>query len=515
MTLRRRRPLIAAAATLTLMTSIAACSLGGSTDGSGDTTGDETGDGGGGDLVVAGPIPIENLDPHGAASMDAGTQLAARAIFSQLLVSTGQGEFDGELAESWESNDDASVWTFALRAGVTYSDGSPVTADDVVASFERVLAAEGPLAGNFGGYTVAAPDDATVVFTSPTPDAAFLGKISSFFVTPAGAAEDGFFSDPVGSGPFLVESFEPGATLRLSPNPDYWDGEPEIASLELQSIPETAARMTALQTGEVDITWSMPDDQIAELRTNAELTVETVPSPGVFTMWFNSSTPALEDPAVRRALWQAVDFEEIIASLYPETGTPADAPVSPTVLGYAPQEPVAYDPDAARAALEAAGFDFENTVLRWQFSQASFRNFMNAVVSDLAEIGVTVEPLEKEQAVFLEDLLALNWDMNMQQLGSQGYDAATNLGRLYTCEANRMGYCNPELDDLLAAAGSTSDTAEREDLYAQATEIIWNDAVGMYPMFVETPYAWQNRVEGFTPVSDGIPYFDEVTVSGD
>ncbi|WP_298331395.1 ABC transporter substrate-binding protein [Haloactinopolyspora sp.] len=514
MTLRMRRPLSAVAATLTAMAVVAGCSFGESSDTAGAES-DGDGGAGGGTLTVAGPIAIENLDPHGAASMDAGTQLAARAIFSQLVISTGSGEFEGELAESWQSNDDASVWTFSLRSGVEFSDGTPVTAEDVVASFERVLAGEGPLAGNFEGYTVDAPDESTVVFTAPSPDAAFLGKISSFFVTPQVENDGEFFSAPVGSGPFVVESFEPGQVLQLSANPGYWDGEPELETLEFQSIPEVAARMTALKTGEVDITWSMPDDQIAELRADENLTVESVPSPGVFTMWMNASRPALADPAVRRALWQAVDFEAIIESLFPETGTPADAPVSPSVLGYAPQEPVQYDPDAAKAALDQAGFDYENTVIEWQYSQPQFRNFMNAVASDLAEIGVKVEPTNKEQAVFLEDLLALNWDMNMQQIGSQGYDAATNLGRLYTCEANRIGYCNEELDKLLAAAGSTSDVAEREDLYAQATEIIWNDAVGMYPMFVEQPYAWRNSVEGFTPVSDGVPYFHEVTVSGD
>ncbi|TDC54603.1 ABC transporter substrate-binding protein [Jiangella ureilytica] len=509
MTMRTRRSLSIFAGTIALLTAAAACSS--------DDPASPTGESGatGGDLTVAGPIPIENLDPHGAASLDGGTQLAARAIFSQLVVSTGPGEFEGELAESWEPNADTTEWTFTLREGVEYSDGTAVTAADVVASFERVLAGEGPLAGNFGGYTVAAPDESTVVFTSPTPDAAFLGKISSFFVTPQGAAEEGFFQDPIGSGPFVVESFEPGASLQLAPNPGYWDGEPTLDTLEFQSIPEVAARMTALQTGEVDVTWSMPDDQIAALKSDSDLTVENVPSPGVITMWMNSSTPALQDPAVRRALWQAVDFESIIGSLYPETGSPADSVISPAVLGYAPQEPVPYDPEAAKAALDAAGFDYENTVIRWQFSQANFRNLVDAVVSDLAEIGVTVEPLEKEQAVFLEDLLALNWDMNLQQLGTQGFDAATNLGRLYTCAANRTGYCNEQLDQILAEAGSTSDTALREELYAQATEIIWNDAVGMYPMFVEQPYAWRTSVEGFEPVPDGLPYFDEVAVSGD
>lgn len=502
MAIHTRRSLPAVAALAALAIGTAGCASGG---GGGDGAS-------GGELTVAGPVPIENLDPHGAMSMDAGTQLAARAVFSPLLRVTGPGEYEGALAEEWSSNDDASEWTFTLREGVTYSDGSAVTASDVVASFERMLAAEGPLAGNFADYTATADGDTTVVFTAPGPDAAFLGKISSFFVAPAAASEDGFFQEPVGSGPFLVESFDAGQSLELSPNPEYWGGEPELSSLTFQSIPEVSARLTALQTGEVDVTWSMPDDQIASLQGNTELTVETVPGDGVITMWFNSSSPSLADAEVRRALWQGVNFEEIVASLFPETGSPADAPVSPSVFGYSAQTPYEYDPEAAKAALDAAGFDY-GTSLRLQFSQPQFAQITQAVASDLAEIGVTVEPIEKEQAVFVEDLLALNWDINIQQLGSQGFDAATNLGRLYTCDANRMGYCNEELDALLAEAGGTSDEAVREQAYAEASEIIWNDAVGMYPMFVEIPYAYRTSVEGFTPDASGIPWFDAVTVA--
>jgi peptide/nickel transport system substrate-binding protein len=316
----------------------------------------------------------------------------------------------------------------------------------------------------------------------------------------------------VGSGPFVVDSFTPGQELRMLPNPTYWDGAPPLQELVFQSIPEVSARMTALQTGEVDVTWAMPDDQIAALRGDTSITVENVDSPGVLTMWMNSGEESLKEAAVRRALWQAVDFEKITASLFPETGTPADSVVSPVVLGYARQERVAYDPDAAKAALDQAGFDYDTT-LQMQFSQPQFRQFAQAVASDLAEIGVQVEPMEKEQAVFLEDLLALKWDINLQQVGSQGYDAATNLGRLYTCAAARTGYCNENLDTLLGDAEATSDSAQREDLYGRATQIIWDDAVGMYPMFVGMPYAWREGVKGFEPAGDSLPYFTHATSS--
>lgn len=503
----RRLRTIAAAIVVALLVATASCSSGGAKPGAAAD--------GGGVLTVAPPIPIESLDPSGASSMDAGTQLAARAIFSQLVIATGAGKFKPGLADKWTPSNGARKWTLELREGVKYSDGTAVTSKDVVTSFKRVLASKGPLAGNFGGYKVAAKGDATVVFTSKTPDPSFLGKISSFFVTPHQAGEKGFYEHPIGSGPFTVKSFVPGQKLQLAANPTYWDGKPKLKELVFRSIPEMAARTTALQTGEVDVAWSIPDDQLAQLKSDSNLSVKSVPSPGVFTMWMNSSVPALKSAKVRRALRQAVDFKSIIASLYPETGSPADSVISPSVFGYSPQTPVKYDPAAAKAALDAAGFDYNKTTIRFQYSQPKFRQFVQAVVSDLEKVGVKAEPLEKEQAVFLDDLLALKWDMNLQQIGSQGYDPATNLGRLYPCAAKRTGYCNKDLDKLLAEAGSTSDQGKRQELYGQATKIIWEDAVGMYPMFVKQPYVWRKSVQGLELAPDGEPNFAKVTVTGD
>jgi peptide/nickel transport system substrate-binding protein len=181
------------------------------------------------------------------------------------------------------------------------------------------------------------------------------------------------------------------------------------------------------------------------------------------------------------------------------------------VFGYAPQEPVEYDPEAAKQALVDAGFDFDTT-LRFHYSQTQLRQWVDSVVSDLAAVDVKVEALEKEQAVYTEDLMALNWDINIQQVGTLGLDASYNLGRLYTCAAERTGYCNPELDKLLKRAGTSVDPAEREAAYAEATELIWNEAVGMYPMFVNNLFATRTSVSGFEADPEGLPRFDAVVV---
>ncbi|WP_165367691.1 ABC transporter substrate-binding protein, partial [Phytoactinopolyspora endophytica] len=347
------------------------------------------GDGAGGIVTVASQRPITTLDPHADMGADLGTQLAGRAIFERLVGATDDG-YEPELAAEWTVSDDATEWEFTLRDDAVFSDGTPVTSADVVASIERIQELEGPVSGNVAGVEMEAPDDATVVFTSEAGNPALLGQLTNVWIAPAEHLdEEGFFADPIGSGPYLVESFTPEETLALAPNPDYWGGEPDVEGIEIQFIPEIAARMTALRTGEVDLTWGVPDDQVPALQEEGGLAIETVPSNATYTMWINSGRDAFADAEVRRALWQAVNFEEIIQALHPETGELADSIVAPPVLGYSPQESVEYDPAAAQAALEDAGFDFDATY-ELQLRGSEFREFAQAVSSELRAIGVQV-----------------------------------------------------------------------------------------------------------------------------
>lgn len=496
-----RTRVVAAIAALSLLS---ACST--TTGGSEPAAGPVTG----GELTVAGTYPIESLDPHSVTGGSAtGTQLADRAIFSRLVGVAPDGKLVGDLAKSWKPGADTSEWRFELRDDVKFTDGSPLTATDVVDSFNRMMAINGTGAANFTGYTMTAPSETEVVLKATKQDAAVPGKLTGFYVIPSGVAADdtAFFENPVGSGPFVVTKFTPGEVLELAPNKKFNGEQAKLDKVVIRTIPELASRLTALRTGEADLVWGIPDDQLATLRGDTQLKIKTVPSTAVFTMWFNSTV--LTDAKVRRALWQAVDFQTIIKALYPETGKLADSPVAPGVLGHVAQKAVKYDPDAAKKALQAAGFDFSKK-LRLQFANAEFRPFIQAVVSDLAEIGVQVDPLEKEQAVFTKDLLALNWDINFQQLTTPTFDAASNLGRLYPCAAGRNGYCNPELDTLLASAGAAADQKDRVKDYGKASDIIWRDAVGMYPMAVSIAYAWNGKLEGFQPDPSGLPDFSTV-----
>ncbi|MCP2321661.1 peptide/nickel transport system substrate-binding protein [Hamadaea flava] len=501
----RRTALAVLGAALSASLALTACST---------TSGGSSG--GGKEITVAGTYSIESLDPASPSGGGAtGTQLTSKALFSRLVKPKADGSLEGDLATEWTPDGTATQWTFKLRSGVKFSDGSDVTADDVVASFQRFIDLKSTNAANFTGYTMTASSPTEVVLKATKPDAAIPYKLAVFFVMPKSVqGEDKeFFQHPVGSGPFKLEKFDSAGTVVFAPNSGYYGGEPKVTKVTIKKMPELAARLTALKTGEADLIWGIPDDQLPQLQSDSNLTVQTVPSTAVFTMWFNSSIPSLKDAAVRRALWQAVDFATIIKQLYPQTGTLSDAPVSPVTLGYSQQEAQKYDPAAAKAALQAAGFDFAKK-LRLQFANAEFRQFNQAVVSDLAKIGVQVDLLEKEQAVFTKDLLALNWDINFQQLSNPTFDGANTLGRLYTCAAKRNGYCNPDLDKLLAAAGASPDKNERVRLYGEAGKIIWSDAVGMFPMAVKFAYAWNKNLTGVAPDPNGLPDFSTIGVSG-
>lgn len=504
----RGRSALSAVAAVVALGTAAACS-----SGTADSTGSSGGSGGsgGGSLTVAGPYQITGLDPSGTLAADNGTQLAAKQIFSTLVIRDGT-TYNPGLATTWKRADGDRSWTFQLRPNAAFSDGTPVTSADVKASVAREVKLNGPLAALWAGVTVGTPGKNTVTFTAKDPQGALLSKLGTLSVLPAaGADKSGFFNKPVGSGPYEVSSFTPGQKLVLVPNPHYYGTKPAVKKLTISYISNISARVTALKTGEIQGTWGLPDDQIAQLDGQDGLTTKTVASDAQYTLWFNSGRPAFQQAAVRRALWQAVDYASIIKALYPVTGTAAKAPLSSTIAGFAAQTPYGYDPKAAKSALTAAGFDFGKSY-QLAYSGDEFTPFAQAVASDFGKIGVKVVPTEKEKATYLSDLLAMKWDINLQSLSDATGDADYVLGRLYTCKAARTGYCDKTLDQQLAQAAGAADPAARDSGYATAEKTIWDQAVGMYPMDVRISYVWRGNVSGFATSTNYQPSFAGVSV---
>lgn len=254
-----------------------------------------------GTLTASSSYDVISLNPTGSTGADLGTALTSKALFDTLLTRAGD-TFSPSLATSWSVSDDGKSYTFQLRDDAAFHDGSPVTAADVVASVQTFAETPGPLAALWKPVTAEANGDHEVVLHLDVPKGSLLSNLTALEIMPAAAAgNEDFWNSPVGSGPFVFESFSPGQELRLTANADYWGGAPNIANLVFRVIPEISSRVAAIETGEIDVTWNIPDDLLPSLRNNADLTVETVTSLSSYVLWFNPSDGPLADTRVRQA----------------------------------------------------------------------------------------------------------------------------------------------------------------------------------------------------------------------
>src|SRR5699024_3851864 len=350
--------------------------------------------------------------------------------------------------------------------------------------------------------SIEATDEKTVTITTEQPLGTLLNTMSLLFIGQADEMDDeAYWQDPVGSGPYTVDTYRADESLVFKKNDEYWGEVPTLDTISFTNIPEEAARITALTTGEIDVMAGVGADSVPEVSGMDGIEFEQIPGYTYQLLWFNSSREPFTDPKVRQAMWYGADVETIVESLFGDSATLAQAPMPQPVFGAPELEPCPYDPDKARELVAEAGYeDGFTTSLQWSDSGGeSSRSMALAFISDWSEIGIEVEPQAKERAVWLDDLNALNWDMNLQGNTVATGDADYTLGRLYLCEADRMGYCNEDLDEILESAKASLDQDERKELYQEASQIIWDEAVGIFPMDLTVSVAYRDNVQGLEP----------------
>src|SRR5699024_10607366 len=204
--------------------------------------------------------------------------------------------------------------------------------------------------------SVEVKDDYTIEIKTKKPMGTLLSSLTLLFITPADSATDEFYKEPIGSGPFKVSSFVPEQELKLTDNEEYWDGSPKLKKLEFENIPETSSRLTALETGEIDLTWTIPADQITGLENNDDIDIINNPSYLYYFNWFNSSREPFDNPKVRQALRYAVDTEGIVEDLFGETGEVLNSPIPDAVFGSTDLDLYEYNPEKAKELLDEAGY---------------------------------------------------------------------------------------------------------------------------------------------------------------
>jgi len=471
-------------------------------------------------LIAAQGSEPDQLDPH-MTSAYASFQVLEN-VYDTLVQPGADLSMEPALAESWDISSDNLTWTFKLRDGVKFHNGRELVADDVVYSFERIIA-EGLNNWRFGAVeTITAPDDSTVVITLKQPSPNLLVSIAGFkgmAIIPKEIVEDGTIGTaPVGTGPFRFVSRSPDEGIILEKNPDYWradEGLPKLDGVQFLQIPDAGTKLTALRTGEVHWIDTVPPQDIEALAGESGITVGRVPGGDYHYFALNQMRTPFDDVRVRQALATAINREEIAeaAQFGAATANQTAIPASNAAwyLDYAPYK--TGDVEKAKELLDQAGVsdlsvdflvtsDFPETVTQAQ-----------VIAAQLAPIGVNVEITDVDFSTWLDmesngefDAFMLSWIGNIDP--DDFYYAQHHSAGGF----NFQGYSNPEVDSLLEAARVETDQAARKELYDQAAALIVDDASYIYLYNPDNINAWRDEVKGYSTRGDNAVRFEETTL---
>ena len=418
--------------------------------------------------AVLEPSSLDIVTVAGAA-LD---QILLDNVYETLLTYSDAGEIEPGLAELPEVSEDGTVYTFTLRDGVTFHSGEPLTSADVVWSLDAQRAEGANEAARLAGIaSVEAPDDATVVVTLTEPDNDFAYRMTRRAGAVLQADATGLENTANGTGPFTFVEWNVGSSITLARNDAYWGEAPAISGVTFQYFTDPNAAVNAFTTGDVDILTGVNTDLVGPLQDNPDYVVNEGTTNGEFTLGMNNGREPFSNPDVRKAVRQAID-KEGYKELLNGFGTVIGGPVPPTDPWYEDLTGVVpYDPDAARAALEAAGYgDGLDVTLLWPniyppITRAEY------VASQLAEVGinVTIEPIEF--TVWLDQVYT-NKDYDMTAvLHVEPRDIGNYANPEYYWQ-----YDNPDVQQLIGDAKTTTDPDEAVDLLKQAARQISEDS---------------------------------------
>lgn len=438
------------------------------------------------------------------------------------LESLARRDFDGSLhpslAESW-SRHSPTEWDFKLRAGVTFQDGAPLTAEVVSKSLNALLTAAAPPRpfSPKAVQSVEAVDELTVRITTPSPSVLLpfrLAAPNTGILSPAAYQESGI--DPVGhcTGPFEIVEHVPQQALILKRNETYWGGEVMLEAGELRFIPEGSGRATQLRTGEAQVSADLPISEVLSLKSDDKIAIQTVEQARTTSLYLNNSKAPLDNEKVRQAIQSAIDASAIAAAIYEGAARPAVGPFGPGDP-WTPDDAavVAHDPARSKELLEASGVDpasIELDLLAY-VERSELPDLAAVVQAQLGEVGIAVELRIANYGALEPDLLAGNFDM---LLLSRGYlsDVADPIGFLtadYSCEGgyNLSQFCDPEIDSKIEAAGAAESTDERYALYKEIASDLHSRAVTVFVVHQQRSDGHAANVQNYHVHPDGYYIF--------
>ncbi len=473
--------------------------------------------------------------------------------FEGLVTYNEEGEIEPGNAEEWKANDDLTVWTFQLRDGLKWSDGSALTAKDYVYSALRVLTPEttGQYVNMISDYVVNAQEyydgkvsaeevgikavnDTTLEFTLKAPCPYFVDLVSMWVYFPVQEATIAANGDKwvtkaesyVGNGPFKITEMKTGESMTLEKNENYWGADDvTLEKLTYRYILDTSTSLTAYEGGEVDGVRTIPSSDIARLKAE-DTGFKTAPSYGTVYYNFNCSVAPYDNVLVRKALNLAVDRKELINNVAQVDGTPAYSFMAPgyVVDGKDVTEgrsdfdlSETADVEAAKAALAEAGYPngegFPVVKLSY-YSDDNVKKIAEAI-KEMWEtnLGIKVEVSSAEWAVFYDAVQSGNHEVAAMGWSADYVNPMSFLPLLYTNDVtNNAFYSNPEYDALVDQIKVEKDSAKFANLVLQADELVSADypVLGLY--YKSNTYLLKDYIEGVYMTSSANIYFKNAKV---
>lgn len=517
----KKRLLRILAATLVMAAVLSLVACGGNESGSGDSG---SGDGSTGykdTLTWAQGADVTSLDPHQGKETPA-VDVTCQIFDTLVAVNPETNEIEPQIAESWEQVDELT-YTFKIRQGIKFHDGSDLTAEDVKFSLDRAIntAAVSYIVDFIDTVTV--DDEYTVTVKTKAPYAPALRNLAIPFaaIVPKAvveADEDAFILNPVGSGPYQFVEWKQGDHVTLKAFDDYYAGKPATENLIMRVIPETSQRSIALETGEIDLAYDLAVNDLNKVRENPDLTVYENPSLTCGYISMNMNKAPFDNPLVREALSCAIDRQTIIDTINAGSGQPADAIIAPSVFGYYSTGVREYDPERAKELLAEAGYPDGFKTSLWVNDNQSRIEMCQAIQNMFQQIGVdcAVEVIEfgsfiTRTSAGEHDMAYFSWTTSSADADYTYYslEHSTQQGQA----GNRSFIADPEVDALIEEARTNTDEAARKEIYKELA-IKLDEINNNMPIFYNTTNVGASqKVEGFVMDANGYHNLDTVKVA--
>ncbi|MEO3997916.1 ABC transporter substrate-binding protein [Mesorhizobium sp. CAU 1732] len=454
-------------------------------------------------VVVVGQIAEpQSLDPHAVTATN-DFRILVNMYDGLVRFADGTLEVAPALAEEWTISEDGLTYTFDLREGVTFHDGTPFNAEAVKFNFERMIdenhpfhdTGPFPLAFFFSAIeTVTAVDDTTVEVKLNEPFAPFLSNLAyptGLMVSPAAVEQHGkdFGRNPVGTGAYKFAEWQSNQRVVVTRNDDYWDGAPALEAVVFRPITDANTRVAEMLAGGLDIMVEVPPDSIGQFRDAPDFQVFEQAGPHVWYVLLNTKEGPFADQKIRQAANYAVNKESLVNDVLQGTAEVSTGPVAPAFAwAYNEEvEPYAYDPDKAKALLEEAGYDGEEVTFFVTEGGSGMLDPVamgTAIQADLAAVGMNVKIETYEWNTYLGQVNpGLEGKADMAEMAWMTNDPDTLPFLTLRTEAlpseggfNSGYYSNTEVDEILNQARISTEPEERATLYMQLQEIVHEDA---------------------------------------